>query len=251
MVAVKSATALQGCRGRLRHQAQHIAPARRCRLRRHRDAGNGVVRGYIGAGSRTASFYQMGPAIRPKRANMPCRSSRDLLDQKGCRSSASASATRCWRWRSVARTMKMHQGHHGANHPVKDFTTDKVEIVSMNHGFAVDKYQRCPTPRSRRIGSLFDGSNCGIELTDRPAFSVQYHPEASPGPRDSHYLFQRFVELMEKRGRGGVRRARATAQPSPRAGSRGFASKSRQNLGRHGRAIGRGRETCSAWTSAI
>jgi carbamoyl-phosphate synthase small subunit len=96
-----------------------------------------------------------------------------------------------------ARTMKMPQGHHGANHPVKDFTTDKVEIVSMNHGFAVDA-SSLPANALETHVSLFDGSNCGIALTDAPAFSVQHHPEASPGPRDSHYLFRRFVDSMEK-----------------------------------------------------
>jgi carbamoyl-phosphate synthase small subunit len=95
-----------------------------------------------------------------------------------------------------ARTLKMKQGHHGANHPVKDFTTEKVEIVSMNHGFTIDR-ETLPANAAETHVSLFDGSNCGIALTDRPAFSVQYHPEASPGPRDSHYLFRRFVELME------------------------------------------------------
>ena len=95
-----------------------------------------------------------------------------------------------------AKTEKMHQGHHGANHPVKDFTTDKVEIVSMNHGFAVDP-KSLPDNAVETHRSLFDGSNCGIALTDRPAFSVQHHPEASPGPRDSHYLFHRFVEMMQ------------------------------------------------------
>jgi carbamoyl-phosphate synthase small subunit len=96
-----------------------------------------------------------------------------------------------------ARTEKMRQGHHGANHPVKDFTTGKVEIVSMNHGFAVVASSLPPNARETHK-SLFDGSNCGLELTDRPAFSVQHHPEASPGPRDSHYLFQRFAGMMEK-----------------------------------------------------
>jgi carbamoyl-phosphate synthase small subunit len=95
-----------------------------------------------------------------------------------------------------ARTVKMRHGHHGANHPVRDNTTGKVEIVSMNHGFAVDP-QSLPAHASQTHVSLFDGTNCGIELTDRPAFSVQYHPEASPGPRDSHYLFTRFVQLMD------------------------------------------------------
>jgi carbamoyl-phosphate synthase small subunit len=95
------------------------------------------------------------------------------------------------------RTVKMHQGHHGANHPVKDLTTGKVEITSMNHGFAVDK-DSLPGNVEQTHVSLFDGSNCGIALKDKPVFSVQYHPEASPGPRDSHYLFKRFVELMRE-----------------------------------------------------
>lgn len=96
------------------------------------------------------------------------------------------------------RTLKMHQGHHGANHPVKDLTTGKVEITSMNHGFAVDR-ESLPANATETHVSLFDGSNAGIALTDKPVFSVQYHPEASPGPRDSHYLFDRFVELMAKK----------------------------------------------------
>jgi carbamoyl-phosphate synthase small subunit len=98
-----------------------------------------------------------------------------------------------------ARTVKMHQGHHGANHPVKDLTTGKVEIVSMNHGFAVDR-ETLPANAEETHVSLFDGSNCGLALRDKPAFSVQYHPEASPGPRDSHYLFTRFVDLMHAQG---------------------------------------------------
>ena len=95
-----------------------------------------------------------------------------------------------------ARTMKMHQGHHGANHPVKDHTTEKVEITSMNHGFAVDR-DSLPDGVVETHVSLFDGSNCGIALDGKPVFSVQYHPEASPGPKDSHYLFKRFVHLIE------------------------------------------------------
>ena len=95
------------------------------------------------------------------------------------------------------KTQKMHQGHHGANHPVKDITTGKVEITSMNHGFALDK-DSLPNNVEQTHVSLFDGSNCGIALKDRPVFSVQYHPEASPGPRDSHYLFTRFVDMMRQ-----------------------------------------------------
>src|SRR6202162_3019482 len=94
-----------------------------------------------------------------------------------------------------AKTRKMHQGHHGANHPVKDETTGKVEITSMNHGFAVDQ-ATLPAGATQTHISLFDGSNCGIQLEGRPVFSVQYPPEASPGPRDSHYLFKRFADLM-------------------------------------------------------
>jgi carbamoyl-phosphate synthase small subunit len=97
-------------------------------------------------------------------------------------------------------TMKMHQGHHGANHPVKDLTTGKVEITSMNHGFAVDS-DSLPKNVEQTHVSLFDGSNAGIALKDKPVFSVQYHPEASPGPRDSHYLFKRFTDLMRARKR--------------------------------------------------
>jgi carbamoyl-phosphate synthase small subunit len=96
------------------------------------------------------------------------------------------------------KTGKMHQGHHGANHLGKDFTTEKVEITSMNHGFAVDR-DSLPGNVEETHVSLFDGSNCGLKVKDRPVFSVQYHPEASPGPQDSHYLFTRFVALMEER----------------------------------------------------
>ena len=96
------------------------------------------------------------------------------------------------------KTEKMHQGHHGANHPVKDHTTGKVEIVSMNHGFAVDA-KSLPEGVEETHISRFDGSNCGIALTGRPVFSVQHHPEASPGPQDSHYLFRRFVNLIRER----------------------------------------------------
>jgi carbamoyl-phosphate synthase small subunit len=96
-----------------------------------------------------------------------------------------------------AKTLKMPQGHHGANHPVKDLDTGKVEIVSMNHGFAVDR-DTLPKGVKETHVSLFDGSNCGIEVQDKPVFSVQYHPEAAPGPQDSHYLFERFAEAMTK-----------------------------------------------------
>jgi carbamoyl-phosphate synthase small subunit len=94
-----------------------------------------------------------------------------------------------------AKTVKMGHGHHGANHPVKDLETGKVEITSMNHGFAVDS-QSLPAGVKETHVSLFDGSNCGLRMDGAPVFSVQYHPEASPGPMDSHYLFDRFVASM-------------------------------------------------------
>lgn len=101
-----------------------------------------------------------------------------------------------------ARTVKMGHGHHGANHPVRRNETGKVEITSMNHGFAVDADSLPEGVRETHV-SLFDGSNCGIEVAGRPVFSVQYHPEANPGPQDSAYLFTRFAEDMRaRRGNG-------------------------------------------------
>ncbi len=96
-----------------------------------------------------------------------------------------------------AKTSKMHQGHRGANHPVKRLDDGRVEITSMNHGFAVEVDTLPANARPTHV-SLFDGSLAGLELTDRPAFSVQYHPEASPGPQDSHYLFERFVAQLRR-----------------------------------------------------
>jgi len=96
-----------------------------------------------------------------------------------------------------AKTIKMSHGHHGANHPVRDQSSGKVEITSMNHGFAVDA-QTLPDDVKETHISLFDGSNCGIKVKNRPIFSVQHHPEASPGPQDSFYLFNQFVAAMEK-----------------------------------------------------
>ena len=94
------------------------------------------------------------------------------------------------------KTVKMNHGHHGANHPVKDLENNKVEITSMNHGFAVDGHSLPFNVIETHI-SLFDGSNCGIRLKDQAVFSVQYHPEASPGPQDSFYLFEKFASAME------------------------------------------------------
>ena len=100
-----------------------------------------------------------------------------------------------------AKTYKLDRGHRGANQPVKDLETGRVEITSQNHGFAVDEQSLPSNARVTHV-SLFDGSNEGLACTDRPAFSVQYHPEASPGPSDSHHLFERFVGLIEHDARG-------------------------------------------------
>ncbi|MCI4663624.1 MAG: glutamine-hydrolyzing carbamoyl-phosphate synthase small subunit [Neomegalonema sp.] len=102
-----------------------------------------------------------------------------------------------------AKTVKMPFGHHGANHPVKEMATGKVEVTSMNHGFAVDA-STLPDGVIETHVSLFDGSNCGLAVKDKPIFSVQHHPEASPGPQDSHYLFERFVAAMDARASGGA-----------------------------------------------
>ncbi|MBL4617327.1 MAG: glutamine-hydrolyzing carbamoyl-phosphate synthase small subunit [Robiginitomaculum sp.] len=93
------------------------------------------------------------------------------------------------------KTIKMAQGHHGANHPVQEVSSGKVEIVSMNHGFAVDAASLGEGIQQTHV-SLFDGSNCGLEVIGKPAFSVQHHPEASPGPQDSFYMFERFAQTV-------------------------------------------------------
>ncbi|HEX3208861.1 MAG TPA: carbamoyl phosphate synthase small subunit, partial [Geminicoccaceae bacterium] len=97
-----------------------------------------------------------------------------------------------------AKTYKLDRGHRGANQPVQDLTTGKVEITSQNHGFAV-RPESLPAGVEATHISLFDGSLEGLSLRERPVFSVQYHPEASPGPQDSAYLFERFLRLIERR----------------------------------------------------
>jgi carbamoyl-phosphate synthase small subunit len=93
-------------------------------------------------------------------------------------------------------TRKMARGHRGANHPVKDLLTGKVEITSQNHGFVVDPESLPPGVEPTHL-SLFDNTNEGLRVIGKPVFSVQHHPEASPGPQDSHYLFERFIALMD------------------------------------------------------
>ena len=100
-----------------------------------------------------------------------------------------------------AKTQKMDQGHHGANHPVKELATGQVEIVSMNHGFTVER-ESLPARLAETHVSLFDGTNAGLILEGKPVFSVQHHPEASPGPGDALHLFRRFADLMERREAG-------------------------------------------------
>jgi len=98
------------------------------------------------------------------------------------------------------RTRKMEKGHRGANHPVRDNATGKVEITSQNHGFVIDP-DSLPNGVEPTHLSLFDRTNEGLEIAGTPVFSVQHHPEASPGPQDSHYLFQRFIDLMDEQRR--------------------------------------------------
>jgi carbamoyl-phosphate synthase small subunit len=115
---------------------------------------------------------------------------------------------------SGAKTLKMKFGHHGANHPVQDLETGRVMITSQNHGFAVDPATLPPTARVTHV-SLFDGSLQGFARTDRPAFCFQGHPEASPGPHDVDYLFDKFVTLMEQHAKAEVRRPmESVAAPS-------------------------------------
>jgi carbamoyl-phosphate synthase small subunit len=110
-----------------------------------------------------------------------------------------------------ARTVKMKFGHHGANHPVIDLATNKVAISSQNHGFAVDETTLPANVRTTHR-SLFDGSLQGIERTDRPAFSFQGHPEASPGPHELQGLFGKFMNQIERRSTGNGRRRRAASE---------------------------------------
>ncbi len=125
-----------------------------------------------------------------------------------------------------ASTYKMHQGHRGANHPVKRLDDGRVEITSMNHGFAVDTATLPGNARVTHV-SLFDGSLAGLELTDRPAFSVQYHPEASPGPQDSHYLFERFVDGIAMTGTSHLSPP-GRGRETPRSGGPGEGGLARQ-----------------------
>ena len=163
------------CRGdRLRHQAQHPAPARRDRRQ-----GDGGAGDHVGGRHSGDEARRRVPVERPGRSGGD-RRIRRAGDPAGDRTQGTPTFGICLGHQMLGlalggKTMKMHQGHHGANHPVKDLTTGKVEITSMNHGFAVDK-ETLPNNVEQTHVSLFDGSNCGLALKDRPVFSVQYHP---------------------------------------------------------------------------
>jgi carbamoyl-phosphate synthase small subunit len=191
----------RGCRRqvgggrRLWRQAQHPARPGLDRREDHRRPGRPPRPKTFWRATRTAWSCPTGRAIRRRPVNTPCRRSKKLVD------SGKPVFGICLGHQMLAialgaRTIKMDQGHHGANHPVKDLTTGKVEIVSMNHGFTVDR-DSLPDAVEETHVSLFDGTNCGIALKDRPVFSVQHHPEASPGPTDSLYLFDRFAKMMD------------------------------------------------------
>ena len=179
---------------RLRHQAQHPAPARRQGLQGDGRAGARPRAEDILALKPDGVFLSNGPGDPAATGEYAVPVIRDIIDS-GVPTFGICLGHQMLGIAVGAKTTKMHQGHHGANHPVKDLVTGKVEITSMNHGFAVDS-ATLPAHVTETHVSLFDGSNCGMALKDKPVFSVQYHPEASPGPRDSHYLFARFTELM-------------------------------------------------------
>jgi anthranilate/para-aminobenzoate synthase component II len=200
----------QGRGARLRRETQHPALPRQRGLRRHRHARHHHGRGGL-AQNPDGVFLSNGPGDPAATGDYAVPMIKGILETDlpvfgiclGHQMLALALG---------AKTVKMNHGHHGANHPVKDLETGKVEITSMNHGFTVDS-QTLPEGVIETHVSLFDGSNCGIRMTDRPVFSVQYHPEASPGPQDSFYLFERFAAAI-RAGRAG-KRLKATALSAP------------------------------------
>ena len=156
-------------------------------------------------------FLANGPGD-PEPCDYAIAATRELHRRAACRPSASASATRSWRWPPAPRTFKMKFGHHGANHPVKDLDSGRVSITSQNHGFAVDPKSLPAKLRPTHV-SLFDGTLQGLAHVDKPAFCFQGHPEASPGPHDIGYLFDRFVALMDT-AREGACLSAPTCRPS-------------------------------------
>ena len=140
-------------------------------------------------------FLSNGPGD-PEPCDYAIRTIRQLLEKKDIPVFGICLGHQLMGLAAGARTVKMKFGHHGANHPVKDIDSGRVVITSQNHGFAVDPATLPPNLRVTHV-SLFDGSLQGLAYTDRPAFCFQGHPEASPGPHDMAYLFDRFAALMD------------------------------------------------------
>jgi len=157
-------------------------------------------------------FLSNGPGD-PEPCDYAIAASRELID-RGLPTFGICLGHQIMGLASGARTMKMKFGHHGANHPVRNLDTGEVHITSQNHGFAVDASSMPANLRVTHV-SLFDGSIQGLERTDRPAFCFQGHPEASPGPQDIHYLFDRFISLMDAAKRSSGAQATAAARSAP------------------------------------
>ena len=181
---------------RLRRQVEHPAAARRLRLRRARVSRRPRRRRICWRSSRTASFSATAPAIR-RRSTYAIDNVRELV-QSDVPMFGICLGHQILGLAVGGETFKLKFGHRGANHPVKELSSGKVEITSQNHGFAVNP-DSLPSDVSVTHLNLYDGTVEGFRHTTKPIFSVQYHPEASPGPHDADYLFRQFLESMEKK----------------------------------------------------